>query len=829
MKNKLLSIVIIAFSINLLLNTSCKKEDPAKLAGVSTTPATNITVSEATSGGTITSDGGATIISNGVCWGLNANPSINDSKTVDGNSVGQFVSNLSGLTGGTTYHIRAYATNSVGTAYGADLSFTTLGLAPIGLTQAATNISVSSATLNGTVNANYLSTTVTFEYGTSTNYGQTVTSSQSPVTGNSITNVSASISGLTAGVTYHFRIKTVNSLGTTYGDDMTFTTSGQAPIVITQAACCFSSTGATLNGTVNPNLISTTVSFEYGLTTSYGNSIAANPAVLTGNTNSAVSAIIASLTPGTTYHFRVKAVNSLGTVYGSDMTFVTSGESPIATTLAATNINTSSVTLNGLVNATSLSTVVTFEYGTTTNYGSIATSVQSPVLGNTDTNVNVSVTGLNPGTTYHFRVKAVNSVGTVYGADMNFVTLGQQPVVSTQSVTNITTAGATLNASINPNYLSTTVTFEYGTTTGYGQSVSANPGVLTGSVSVSTNSIVTGLAPGTTYHFRVKAVNSLGTVNGNDMTFTTLGGAPSAGTSAATNIYSPTVTLNGWVNANNLSTSVIFEYGNSTSYGNTVTAVQSPLTGNTVTNVAATISGLTVGATYHFRVRASNSLGIVYGNDMSFIFNSIADIDGNVYKVVIIGNQIWMADNLKTIRYNDGTAIPNVTDHASWIGITAGAYCDYNNNSSNSMTYGRLYNWYAVDNNLSTRGASNGGKNVCPTGWHVPSHAEWSTLTDYLGGFDIAGGKLKEVGTIHWISPNTGATDESGFTALPAGAHGTEVNFAFMGIYAYWWSTDQTSVSNAWSPSLAYNNATGVHPNDIKKTDGVSIRCIKDN
>lgn len=310
--------------VGLIISISgCKKEDPAKLPIVSTTPATNITVTTATSGGLITSDGGATIIANGVCWSTNLNPSLNDSKTVEAIANGQYVSNLTGLTGGTTYHVRAYATNAIGTAYGSDMSFATLGLAPVGLTQTASNVSATEATLTGTVNPNYLSTNVTFEFGTTINYGQTATANQSPITGNSIVTVSVTITGLTPGITYHFRIKTVNSLGTAYGDDMTFTTSGYAPAAVTQPACCLSATGATLNGIVNANYLSTIVTFEYGSTTSYGNSVTASQSSLTGNTNTNVSATISGLTPGATYHFRVKAVNSLGTTYGGDLSFET--------------------------------------------------------------------------------------------------------------------------------------------------------------------------------------------------------------------------------------------------------------------------------------------------------------------------------------------------------------------------------------------------------------------------------------------------------------------------------------------------------------------------
>ena len=804
-------IIVMVFS--LILVVSCKKEEPAQLPVVSTTPATEVTVSTATSGGTITSDGGATITVNGVCWGLNSNPTTDGSKTVDGGSIGQYISNLTGLEGGTIYHIRAYATNSVGTAYGADMSFTTLGLAPISLTQPVTNNSATEVTLNGTVTANYLSTTVTFEYGTSTSYGQSVTANPSPVVGNSITNVSASISGLSAGVTYHYRIKTVNSLGTTYGDDMTFTTSGQAPIVVTQTASSLSSTGATLNGTVNPNSASTTVTFEYGLTTSYGNSIAASPGILTGNNTSAVSAVVSGLTPGTTYHFRIKAVNSLGTVFGSDMSFVTSGEVPLATTVSASNVTTGGVILNGIVNARYFPTTVTFEYGPTTSYGSVATAVQSPVSGNGDTNVNVSLTGLNPGSTYHFRVKAVNSVGTSYGTDMYFVTQGQQPTGVTQPATNISTTGATLNASVNPNYLPTTVTFEYGLTTSYGQLASATPSQLTGNAGSGTSSIITGLASGTTYHFRVKAVNSLGTLNGNDLTFTTLGSAPYCLTQPATNISTNDAVLNATVNPNYFPTTITFEYGTSTSYGNTVNATQSPLSGNSNTNVSATISGLTAGITYHFRVRAINILGTTYGNDRTFAY-TISDVEGNSYRTVTIGSQIWMAENLKTTRYNDNNPIPIVADQSTWDVLTTPAYCWYNNDMN---TYGEIYG--ALYNRYSTV-----TEKLCPLGWRVPNNADWTVLMNYLGGLDLAGGKMKTTGLTHWLSPNTGATNESGFSAIPGGAR-EDGAFQWVGEHATFMSSENIPT---------WTGVFSVHYNQLRAdygagdlTVGASVRCIK--
>jgi uncharacterized protein (TIGR02145 family) len=334
---------------------------------------------------------------------------------------------------------------------------------------------------------------------------------------------------------------------------------------------------------------------------------------------------------------------------------------------------------------------------------------------------------------------------------------------------------------------------------------------------------ITGLTAGSIYHFRIKSVNSLGTTYSNDLTFTTLGLVPTVSTLAATNIVSTGAVLNGTVNANYLSTDVTFEYGTTTSYGHTVTATQGPVTGNSITNVSASITGLTAGETYHFRIIAKNSLGTTNGDDKYFTLhnaNAISDYDGNYYNIITIGTQIWMAENLQTTKYSDGTAIPNVTDNTAWAALTTPSYCWYNNDVNYKTTYGALYNWYTVDV------ASNGGRNVCPLGWHVPTNTEWTTFFDYLGV--DASGKLKEAGTSHWASPNTGATNESGFTALPGG-HNTLGTFFQINLAGWWWSSTVFSEIEgmAYSRALFYDNID-ITPQANLKTCGFSIRCIKD-
>jgi uncharacterized protein (TIGR02145 family) len=198
----------------------------------------------------------------------------------------------------------------------------------------------------------------------------------------------------------------------------------------------------------------------------------------------------------------------------------------------------------------------------------------------------------------------------------------------------------------------------------------------------------------------------------------------------------------------------------------------------------------------------------------------IKDIDGNVYKIVTIGSQIWMAENLKTTRYNNGTAIPNVTSDTEWSSLSTGAYCWHDNDFANyGNTYGALYNWYAVNTG-----------NLCPTGWHVPTYDEWVTLVTFLGGSSIAGAKLKETGTAHWLSPNTGADNSSGFSALPGGVRQyTTGNFIYLTEYGYWWSSTENYATDAWSFYLNSVSAyfTWNFIKDYGKRDGSSVRCMK--
>jgi uncharacterized protein (TIGR02145 family) len=246
------------------------------------------------------------------------------------------------------------------------------------------------------------------------------------------------------------------------------------------------------------------------------------------------------------------------------------------------------------------------------------------------------------------------------------------------------------------------------------------------------------------------------------------------------------------------------------------------------------MGGLIPKTTYYVRAYINTSLGKFLGPQVSFttnltlsgaiIFNSsmtygsVTDIEGNFYKTLQIGSQTWMAENLKTTRYNDGTQIPYVTDNSTWIKLESPAYCWYNNLAENKTLIGALYNWYAVNT-----------VKLCPAGWHVPNDSEWSVLTDYLGGLLVAGAKLKEAGFTHWEEPNAGATNSSGFTAMPAGQRrGIQGTYTGLGLYDAWWTSSEYNIYKSWYRSVGTINTEVRRASGALKQTGTSIRCVKD-
>jgi uncharacterized protein (TIGR02145 family) len=214
---------------------------------------------------------------------------------------------------------------------------------------------------------------------------------------------------------------------------------------------------------------------------------------------------------------------------------------------------------------------------------------------------------------------------------------------------------------------------------------------------------------------------------------------------------------------------------------------------------------------------AVNAIGTAYGNERSFSTSKLVvkDKDGNYYRIVTIGAQVWMADNLKTTRFRDSTLIPLVGDNTTWSQLPTPGYCWYNNQSDYGNTYGALYNWPTVSS-----------QKLCPTGWHVPTDTEWISLENQLGGLSVAGGKLKEIGTEHWTVPNSGATNEMMFNALPGGYRMNTGEYDNKGSYGNFWSATSVNATVAYYRYLYYGNGT-MTKSFVNQKYGLSVRCLK--
>lgn len=343
---------------------------------------------------------------------------------------------------------------------------------------------------------------------------------------------------------------------------------------------------------------------------------------------------------------------------------------------------------------------------------------------------------------------------------------------------------------------------------------------------------ITGLTPGTKYYLRAYAVNSAGTGYGDEIEFTTNPVLKATlTTSPVSNVTLRTAASGGRITSDG--GGEIIEKGICWSLNQNPTVDDSKtIDGTGASNFASNLSGLDPGTTYYLRAYAINSAGTSYGDQISFstdpdispaIFNpalaygTVTDIDGNTYKTIQIGTQVWMAENLKTTRYNDEAAIPLVADGTDWSDLTTHGFSWYENSpESYKDVYGALYNWYAVTS----------GK-LCPEGWHVFTETELNELIVYLGNGTDVGSLIKETGTTHWELPNPSASNESGWTGLPGGRRNAEGEFTSNGFVGYWWTATEFSSAEAVDAMLYYD-FTFLDSNNYDKNNGMSVRCVKD-
>ena len=709
----------------LVLAFSCEKDTTKVVPSLTTAVVTNLTSTTATGGGNIASDGGAPITARGVCWSTSPNPTIADSKTTDGIGAGSFISSITGLTPGTTYYVRAYATNSAGTAYGNQVIAASLSTTPTLSTSSLSAVTSTTATGGGNIASDGGAPITARGVCWSTSPNPTIADSKT-TDGTGTGSFISSIAGLMPGTTYYVRAYATNSVGTVYGNQVIVASLSTMPTLSTVDLSAVTATTATGGGNITSDGGAPITARGVCWSTSPNPTIADSKTTDGTGTGSFISSI-AGLMPGTTYYMRAYATNSVGTVYGNQVIAASLSTMPTLFTLSLSAVTTATAAGGGSITSDGGApiTVRGVCWSTSPN-PTIADSKTADGTGSGS--FTSSIAGLSLGTTYYVRAYATNSAGTAYGTQLSFTTLAELPIITTASITGITPTAS---------------------------------------------------------------------ICGGDITYT--GGAP--------------ITARGvcW----------------STSANPTISdnkTIDVPVPGA----FTSLITGLTANTVYYVRAYATNNTGTGYGSNMSFTtqdYGTVTDINGNIYKTITIGTQTWMAENLKATKYGNGdfieTTTPATLDISSlvYMPVTPKYQWVYNGDESNVALFGRLYTWYAATDS----------RNVCPSGWHLPSTTEWSTLTDFLGGAGIAGRKLKESGTTHWNTPDWGATNETGFTALPAGVRTNQGGFFNQGTYGAWWTSTEyrSDTSRAWVRTI-YNNSNSVSDHDYGKLSGYSVRCVQD-
>jgi uncharacterized protein (TIGR02145 family) len=331
------------------------------------------------------------------------------------------------------------------------------------------------------------------------------------------------------------------------------------------------------------------------------------------------------------------------------------------------------------------------------------------------------------------------------------------------------------------------------------------------------NSTIVGLKPGFTYYIKAYATNGAGTSYGNQVAVVILATIPVVSTMAVFATSGTDISSGGTVSSD----------GGSTVYARGVcwSTTKNPTIGDSFTSngsgegsFSSVVSNLTQDAVYYLRAYASNMVGTAYGAESTFSTGKllVKDREGNFYHFATIGSQVWMTENLRSTRFSDSTAIALVDNSTTWGNQVNPGYCWYNDDEmANKNRFGALYNWYAVSSGR-----------LCPTGWHVPSDAEWTTLSTFLGGEPVAGGKLKELGVLNWKVPNALATNLFGFTALPGGYRTNTGIYSNIGNYGNWWSTTTALTNVAYYRYMYYGNGA-MTKSFINLKYGLSVRCLK--
>ena len=782
---------------------------------VLTSSVTSITHHSAVVESNVLFNGGLDVINRGVCWSTSSIPTIDDNMNMCGNGTGSFVCNIMGLLDNTTYFVRAFASNELGTAYGDTITFTTATV-PSVTTDSILFVTGFTAEIEGNVASDGGLNVVEKGFCWDTIDHPTITNNK-VIYGTGLGSYVSTVTGLLSNTTYYVRAYATNSAGTAYGQSLTFTTA-TIPTVVTLPVNTITAYSAISGGEVISDGGVPIIERGVCWNTTENPTVLYNKIIDTSGLDSFI-VFINNLEHNTTYYIRAYAVNEVGIAYGEQAVFVTSQTIPIVITSQIVSILDTFAISGGIILNDGGSQILskgvcwsTIDNPTITNYHSND--------GSGNDSFSSIINNLIPNTTYFVRAYAINSIGIGYGEIFSFKTR-TIPTLQTTIVTYITDTLALSGGNITSD--GGTPIIDRGVTWSVNQNPTIDDNITHDGIGIGFyTSTLIGLAPNTVYFVRAYASNEIGTAYGEQLNFTT-GALPNVITNEAFALTDTTAFASGnLISDGNL---LLLERGLCWKSAPNPTILDNKIScGDSIGQFSTELNNLIDNVTYYVRAYATNVAGTTYGNQVSFTAGLVANIGSGVifnnynYQTVIYGNgQEWMAENLRTKYYSNGDLIVNLVDSSQWENTLTGAWSHFNNDPQFESVYGLLYNGLAV---LDSR-------NICPIGWHVPNNSDWSALNLYIANnTQTAGGRMKVTGTLYWNDPNSFATNESKFSALPGGFRHRYGYFRNLWTYGYWWSS--TLQGNMQYYRYISHVDGNLNFSSTNKNNGYSVRCIKD-
>ena len=698
-------------------------------ATATTFPATDVTGHTSTLNGSVAPNGAETVV--WFEWGATTNfGNATIATNIGSNGVSAVSVGISGLDAATTYYFRTVASNRFSVVNGQTFAFTTQAPAAV-TTSAASDVTINSATLNGTVTANGNETTVYFEWGWDNSFGYTTTNQLVSSDGTNV-SVSAPIVDLLSGNTYYFRLVATNSVGVSYGDTQQLTCLLPA-IAVTEQPSGKTNNSAVLNGKVTTFGLESGAYFEWGITTNYENQTAIQ-SIPGASTNFPVSATLSNLVVGTVYYYRIAVTNVTGIQFGDGLSFVAPG--PIVTTTAASDVTATNATLRCTINPSGEPTYYYFQWGTATNYGSVTPTV----FAGSDTNTAIStstIIGLTPNTTYYYRIVATNLSGVAYGDDIQFTTTGE-PLAYTVSATVQPGGMAILRGEVLPNQQPANCYIRWGRASGTLTNSTPIQVVSEGTNRIPITATVSNLVVGTNIYHQMVASNSLGTSFGATV-LTIVGDAPLISSVTKANVTSNSVYLIATVTPY-MSGSGYFEYGLTTNYGSK-SATTFLSSGGTIT-FSNLLSQLQSGTVYHFRAVATNSIGSTFSADQTFMTRAdpivvATGATGVGLTNATLGGTV-NANGLATTVYMEYGPSTNYGGLTTFTNIGTNKFSVTVNQTVTNLTPGLVYNYRVVAANASATVYSS--NRTFSTSAVFTNQNIFSQITSYLqyGGSAVA-------------------------------------------------------------------------------------------